>query len=339
MAQGQDQNRTGPAKGRQQDQQNGGQASRTRTRDRQQGGEQHGPGQRAGARASASSNRTAARPRRTSRSSRSRTSSASRAAPARTRSARTSRASAETLFHVRQRGMAPLFLWGPLKLRACDTAADDVLQFWRERDRGARSRRCASTRTSASASSRPTRPPLPERCSNGAPPRTGRSPSSCCWTSSPATPSAARPACMRPIPRPAPRPMRRSAPASTRRSTRSCASSSICPSCIRKRIEDLDRSVALNEAVGGESLRYALHHREIVRRFGRFPHRNAALGQEQFRGRGALPGRRRLLRLAVDVDGRSSAAGQPSEERSSSGILEVGRVAGRPGRGGRPSDP
>jgi len=44
-------------------------------------------------------------------------------------------------------------------------------------------------------------------------------------------------------------------------------------------IEDLDRCVALNEAVGGEALRYAQHHREIVRRFGRFPHRNAVLGR------------------------------------------------------------
>ena len=63
-----------------------------------------------------------------------------------------------------------------------------------------------------------------------------------------------------------------------------------------ERIEDLDRCVALNEAVGGESLRYALHHREIVRRFGRFPHRNAALGrsssadEERFLADGGFPG-------------------------------------------------
>ena len=44
-------------------------------------------------------------------------------------------------------------------------------------------------------------------------------------------------------------------------------------------LADLDRCVALNEAAGGESLRYALHHRDIVRRFGRFPHRNAVLGR------------------------------------------------------------
>lgn len=49
--------------------------------------------------------------------------------------------------------------------------------------------------------------------------------------------------------------------------------------------EDLasqERSVALfTERVGDETtVRYALRHREIIQRFGRFPHRNAALGRE-----------------------------------------------------------
>lgn len=44
---------------------------------------------------------------------------------------------------------------------------------------------------------------------------------------------------------------------------------------------DQDRSVALFERAGLEgSLKWARHHREIVRRFGRFPHRNAILGRE-----------------------------------------------------------
>lgn len=43
--------------------------------------------------------------------------------------------------------------------------------------------------------------------------------------------------------------------------------------------QDHEQSVALNEMLGGESLRYALHHRDIIRRFGRFPHRNALLGR------------------------------------------------------------
>ena len=47
---------------------------------------------------------------------------------------------------------------------------------------------------------------------------------------------------------------------------------------------DQERSVALYEAAELEdSLRWARHHREIVHRFGRFPHRNAILGRESTR--------------------------------------------------------
>ncbi|MBU3029980.1 DUF924 family protein [Paracoccus marinaquae] len=45
--------------------------------------------------------------------------------------------------------------------------------------------------------------------------------------------------------------------------------------------EDQDRSVRLYEALGNpHSLHFAREHRDIVARFGRFPHRNAALGRE-----------------------------------------------------------
>ncbi len=45
-------------------------------------------------------------------------------------------------------------------------------------------------------------------------------------------------------------------------------------------LADQDLSVRLFGAAGmGSSLRWAEHHREIVRRFGRFPHRNDALGR------------------------------------------------------------
>jgi uncharacterized protein (DUF924 family) len=48
--------------------------------------------------------------------------------------------------------------------------------------------------------------------------------------------------------------------------------------------EDLalqDKSVELFEKAGlTENLRYAKHHRELIRRFGRFPHRNKILGRE-----------------------------------------------------------
>lgn len=43
---------------------------------------------------------------------------------------------------------------------------------------------------------------------------------------------------------------------------------------------DQDRSVALFEAAGlQENLRFARHHRELIRRFGRFPHRNTILAR------------------------------------------------------------
>ncbi|MEJ8835875.1 DUF924 family protein [Ramlibacter sp. AN1133] len=63
-----------------------------------------------------------------------------------------------------------------------------------------------------------------------------------------------------------------------------------------EQLADLDRCVTLNEQVGGESLRYARHHRDIVARFGRFPHRNAILGrpstpdEERFLGEGGFAG-------------------------------------------------
>lgn len=46
-------------------------------------------------------------------------------------------------------------------------------------------------------------------------------------------------------------------------------------------IDDQDRSVRLYEALGDRnSLHFAREHRDIIARFGRFPHRNAALGRE-----------------------------------------------------------
>ncbi len=46
-------------------------------------------------------------------------------------------------------------------------------------------------------------------------------------------------------------------------------------------LADQERSVALFAAAGlADNLKWARHHREIVRRFGRFPHRNAILGRD-----------------------------------------------------------
>ena len=43
---------------------------------------------------------------------------------------------------------------------------------------------------------------------------------------------------------------------------------------------DQERSVAMFQALGDEqTLEYAIIHRDVIRRFGRFPHRNASLGR------------------------------------------------------------
>ena len=44
-------------------------------------------------------------------------------------------------------------------------------------------------------------------------------------------------------------------------------------------LSDQERSVALCAALSEEQRRYAAHHRDIIVRFGRFPHRNAPLGR------------------------------------------------------------
>jgi uncharacterized protein (DUF924 family) len=45
-------------------------------------------------------------------------------------------------------------------------------------------------------------------------------------------------------------------------------------------LEDQALSCELMKDFGEEQLRYALRHREIIQRFGRFPHRNGVLGRE-----------------------------------------------------------
>jgi uncharacterized protein (DUF924 family) len=44
-------------------------------------------------------------------------------------------------------------------------------------------------------------------------------------------------------------------------------------------LADQDEGVRLFTPLGEESVRYAVQHRDMIRRFGRFPHRNIALGR------------------------------------------------------------
>ena len=46
-----------------------------------------------------------------------------------------------------------------------------------------------------------------------------------------------------------------------------------------ERLADQDRALELYAPLGGESLRFAIIHRDIIARFGHFPHRNALLGR------------------------------------------------------------
>ncbi|MEX2240737.1 MAG: DUF924 family protein, partial [Burkholderiales bacterium] len=45
-------------------------------------------------------------------------------------------------------------------------------------------------------------------------------------------------------------------------------------------LEDQDLSCELMREFDAEQRRYAERHRDIIRRFGRFPHRNSSLGRE-----------------------------------------------------------
>ncbi len=64
---------------------------------------------------------------------------------------------------------------------------------------------------------------------------------------------------------------------------------------------DQDRSVRLYEALGdAEQLRYATAHRDVVQRFGRFPHRNRALGRD------TTPAEQAFLATEADRSGGSN---------------------------------
>lgn len=52
------------------------------------------------------------------------------------------------------------------------------------------------------------------------------------------------------------------------------------PFCHSEDLADQDLSVALSMPLGGTAAEHAVGHREVIRRFGRFPHRNALLGRE-----------------------------------------------------------
>jgi uncharacterized protein (DUF924 family) len=52
------------------------------------------------------------------------------------------------------------------------------------------------------------------------------------------------------------------------------------PFCHSENLADQDLSVRLSTPLGGSAREHAEGHRDIIRRFGRFPHRNPLLGRE-----------------------------------------------------------
>jgi uncharacterized protein (DUF924 family) len=46
-----------------------------------------------------------------------------------------------------------------------------------------------------------------------------------------------------------------------------------------EKLADQEHAVALAQPLGGEALKFAILHRDIIARFGRFPHRNALLAR------------------------------------------------------------
>ena len=66
-------------------------------------------------------------------------------------------------------------------------------------------------------------------------------------------------------------------------------------------LADQERCVALMHDLGdAEMLDYAQRHRDVIARFGRFPHRNAILGRQSSAGRDRVPATAGLVVLSTD---------------------------------------
>ena len=62
-----------------------------------------------------------------------------------------------------------------------------------------------------------------------------------------------------------------------------------------------ERSVALCRELGGENLAHAEGHRDIVKRFGRFPHRNVILGRQMTAEEQRFLDAGRLRRIVIQL--------------------------------------
>ena len=162
---------------------------------------------------------------------------------------------------------------------------------------------------SSSRASRP-RITLPRAaCSMPGPTRpTAHWPCWCCWTSSRAMPGAAAPTCSPPTARRAPLRALPIAAGLDQQVESTLRPFFYLPFMHSESLADQERSVELNAALDANTQRFAVLHRDIVARFGRFPHRNPMLGRE------TTPEEQAFL----DQGGFAGSAGSHSALRSGS---------------------
>ena len=136
-----------------------------------------------------------------------------------------------------------------------------------------------STAVSARHFWRPTKPPHAASWTTGSRRRPAHWRCCCCWISFRATRSAARRGCTRPIAA-----ARRIAAAAVdagrdQQVARHLRTFFYLPFAHSEDLADQDRSVALCHHLGPPDSEHSERHRDVIRRFGRFPHRNPILGR------------------------------------------------------------
>ncbi len=137
-----------------------------------------------------------------------------------------------------------------------------------------------STSRSASGFSTPMKLRPPASCPDGSTAHKTRWRCSFCSTSSRAICFAATRAPSRPIRWRARLPRARSCAASTARSPKELRGFFYLPFEHSEDLADQERGIAFYKATGdADDLKWAEIHADIIRRFGRFPHRNAVLGR------------------------------------------------------------
>ena len=141
----------------------------------------------------------------------------------------------------------------------------------------------------------------PANCRRGKRPMTARWRWSSCWTSFPATCFAAMsgpiPAMRSPLRSPSV--PSRAAPTSACRPI--CWSFCYLPLMHSEHLADQQRCVELfRNTANADNLRYAEEHADIIRRFGRFPHRNLCSGTHHDAARTGLSRPRRIFRRMTE---------------------------------------